>query len=321
MNILRRLLIRIGIGIITLWGVLTIIFICAHAGGDPVRQLVPPNATPQEFTTVTKFLGLSKPVIVQYWDFLGHAVRGDFGYSYFWQRPAIHLVFSRVPDTLLLVVVSVVGAVLVSFTAAFVAAFHPGGIVDRILSAGAALSIALPSFWVGTLLLIFFAVDIRIFPVAGDHGAKSLVLPAVTLGLFQVGVYFQIIRAASLTVVTSDFIKLVESKGVSRRRVIWDHVLWNVGLTALTVVGLAFGATLGGTVIVEMIFSWPGIGTLLLQAASEFDFPVLEACVLVIGGGFIIVNMIVDALYGVLNPQTAAALRGRARLAAVQRAA
>jgi peptide/nickel transport system permease protein len=321
MRTAQRLLTRLIVGLITLWGVLTILFLSAHAGGDPVKQLVPPNATPQEITTVTKFLGLDHPLIVQYGSFLAHAVRGDFGQSYYFLRPALPLVLSRVPATLLLVAVSVAGAVLVSFTAAFVAAFHRGGLIDRVLSAGAALSTALPSFWVGTLLLIIFAVDVRIFPVTGDRGPRSIVLPAVTLGLFQIGVYFQIIRAASLGVLRSDFVRLVESKGVSRLRLVTDHLLWNVGLTALTIVGLAFGTTLGGTVIVEVIFGWPGIGTLLLQAASQYDFPVLESCVLVIAAGFILVNLAVDALYTFLSPQTATFLKSRAPLAGAQRAA
>lgn len=315
-----RLLIRIGVGLVTLWGVLTIVFLAAHAGGDPVKQIVPPNATQAEVETATRFLGLSRPLIVQYWDFLSHAVQGNFGNSYFYLRPALPLVLSKLPPTLLLVFVSVVGAVIVSFTAAFIAAFHPGGRVDRVFSFIAALTTSLPSFWIGTLLLIVFAVNIHVFPVAGQQGARSIVLPALTLGLFQVGVYFQIIRATSLEVLSSDFVKLVTAKGVSRRNLAVDHVLWNVGLTALTIVGLAFGATLGGTVIVEVIFAWPGIGSLLIQSANEYDFPVLESCVLVIGGGFILVNMTVDALYSVLNPQTARALRERAPRAPLQRA-
>jgi peptide/nickel transport system permease protein len=212
--------------------------------------------------------------------------------------------------------VSIGGAVVVSFAGAFVAAFHRGGLVDRVLSALAALATALPAFWVGTLLLIVFSVDARWFPVTGNHGAKSIVLPAVTLGLFQVGVYFQIIRAATLELLRSDFVRLVESKGVRRFRLVSDHLLWNVGLTALTIVGLSFGTTLGGTVIVEVIFGWPGIGTLLLSSASQYDFPVLESCVVVIGFGFILMNLLVDGLYEVLSPESRpAARRGGVRAA------
>jgi peptide/nickel transport system permease protein len=320
-HFLRQVSIKVGGGLVTLWGVLTIIFFVAHLSGDPVKQLVPPNATPAEFAAASKFLGLSRPLAAQYGTYIVNAAHGDFGQSYYWQRPALPLVLSHVPATLLLVAVSVVGAATLSFTAAFVGAIRRGQIVDRLLTGIAAVTTAVPSFWLGALLLIVFSVDIRIFPVAGMNGVRSIVLPAITLGFFQVGVYFQIIRSASVEVLESDFIKLVMAKGVSVGRVVWSHVLVNVALTALTIVGLAFAATLGGTVIVEVIFGWPGIGSLLIQAANEQDFPVLESCVLVIGIGFILVNTVVDALYGVLNPQTAAALRGRARLSAVQRAA
>lgn len=321
MNVISRLLVKLGSALITLWGVLTIVFLASHAGGNPVRQLLPLNASPSEVKAFSQFLGLTKPLIVQYWTFLEHAVRGNFGNSYFYQRPALPFVLSRVPQTLLLVTVAIAGAVIVSFVAAFIAAMNPGGRVDRLLSAVAGLSLAIPSFWVGTLVIIVFAVDIHIFPVTGNQGAKSIVLPAVTLGLFQMGVYFQIVRAASIEVLSSDYIKLVQSKGVLRRRLIRDHVLPNVSLTALTVVGLTFGATLGGTVIVEVIFAWPGIGNLLVESANRYDYPVLESCVLVIGAAFIIVNMVVDVLYGVLNPQTASALKQQSQVPAVSRAA
>jgi len=320
-NQISRLLVKLGTSLVTLWGVLTIVFLASHAGSNPVRQLVPLNASPAEVNSVTQFLGLNKPLVVQYMTFLGHAVQGNFGNSYFYQRPALPFVLSLVPPTLLLVSVAVGGAVIVSFAAAFTAAIHPGGRVDRLFSAVAGVSLAIPSFWLGTLLIIVFAVDVRMFPVAGDQSPKSIVLPAITLGLFQLGVYFAIIRAASIEVLGSDFARLVQSKGVSRRRLISDHVLRNVSLTALTIVGLTFGATLGGTVIVEVIFAWPGIGNLLVESADRYDFPVLESCVLVIGAAFIIVNMVVDALYGVINPQTAAASRDYVQLPAVNRTA
>lgn len=322
MKTARTIVLRTGVGLITLWGVVTVVFMASRAGGDPVRQLVPPNATPAQIATTTRFLGLDRPLIEQYGSFIGHAVRGNFGSSFFYSRPALALVLSRLPATLVLVAVSITGAVIVSFAAAFIAAFHRGGAVDRVLTAGGALCTALPAFWVGTLLLIVFSVDVHMFPVTGDQGPRSIVLPAVTLGLFLVGVYFQIIRNATLDLLRSDFVRLVESKGVRRPRLVTDHLLWNVGLTALTVVGLSFGATLGGTVIVEVIFGWPGIGTLLLSSASNYDYPVLESCVVVIGAGFILVNLLVDALYGVLSPDTSPAARTRrASAQVVQRAA
>lgn len=290
--------------VVTVWGVSTIVFFLARIAGNPVSLLVPPEATPEQVKVTTHNLGLDASTWEQYRRFLAHAVRGDFGDSFTYQQSALGLVWDRVGATFELALSAILISILLAVPLGLVAAFRPRSIAARVGSAFATLCQSIPVFWLAPMLVLLFAVKVHIFPSSGKAGLSSWVLPAVSLALFQTGLYFRVVRATGIDFLMHDASRLVRSKGASHTRLALQHLMPNICAPLLTVIGLDLARLLGGSVIVETVFAWPGIGQLLIQAAQSHDYPVIQALVVVFAAGVVIVNMGVEAIREAIDPRS-----------------
>jgi peptide/nickel transport system permease protein len=307
--IARRVTIAIGTAVISILGALTIIFVLVRLSGDPAELMSPPGAPQEQIDQTRAQLGLDDPLLVQYGRFMKDAVHGDLGESYYWRTDALDLVRDHLGATLELAFLAAAVAVIVGVPIGLLAAFRQGGVLDRFFGVGAMFGQAIPSFWMGPVLILLISVNLGWLPSGGRAGWTSYVLPVVCLAAFQVAVLFRITRAAGIEQLGQDHVRLVRAKGAGRLRLAWSHVLAGSALPVMTVTGLAIASLIGGSVIVERIFSWPGIGNLMIQAVEERDFPVVQAVALVYAIAFIAINTIVDLLYLAVDPR----LRSRAR--------
>lgn len=298
--ILRRLLQAAAV----LFGVSLVTFLLLHLTGDPVGLLLPPDAGPDEQERLRHLLGLDSPLPVQYVRFAAGALRGDFGESIRQAEPASSLVLERLPATLELTVAAMLLAVIVALPAGIVAATHRGRAFDQLAMAVSLLGQSVPSFWLGIMLVLFFGVQLGWLPVAGrDAGWQSLVLPAVTLSMFSMARTARLVRSGMIDVLGQDFIRTARAKGLAERLVLRRHALRHALVPVVTVLGLDLAHLLGGAVIVETIFAWPGIGRLTVSAIGARDYPVVQAAVFLVAAGYVLVNFLVDVGYAWLNPQ------------------
>jgi peptide/nickel transport system permease protein len=294
---------RIGQSVLTLFGVLTIVFFAERLSGSPVRLLAGPNATPSDITNLTRQLGLDRPVSDQYLRFLSDAVRGNLGYSYVQGQSALHIVFSRIPHTAELAVAALLFSVVLGIPIGILSAFYRGRWPERVLMPIVLVGQSMPAFWSGILLILVFSVHFHLFPSSGAGGFKSLVLPMVTLGSLSLSTVARMARSSFIEHLGKDYVRTAAAKGASTLRVLLGHVFRNALLPILTITGLEAGNLLGGAVITETIFAWPGIGQLTVQSVESLDFPVVEAVVLVTSTVYITINLLVDLLYGVVDPR------------------
>jgi peptide/nickel transport system permease protein len=299
----RRLLVALGTALISVVGALTIIFILVRLSGDPAELMAPPGAPQEQIDQTREQLGLSDPIVTQYGRFLGDAARGDLGESYYWRTSALGLVRDHLGATLELAFMSAAFAVVVGVPLGLLAAFRQGGVLDRLLGVGAMVGQAVPAFWMAPVLILLVSVHLGWLPSGGRAGWTSYILPVVSLAAFQLAVLFRITRAAALEQLGQDHVRLVRAKGAGRLRLARSHVLPGTALPVMTIAGLALASLIGGSVIVETIFSWPGIGNLMIQAVEERDFPVVQAVALVFALAFITINTVVDLLYLAVDPR------------------
>lgn len=283
--------------------------------GDPVLMLVPSDEinqmTPEEMDRMRSELGLDRPVLVQYVDWLDDVVRGDLGLSIFQRRPVTELLASRYPVTLELALLSVFTATIVAIPIGIYTAIRPGGIGDSIGNIFALLGVSAPNFWVALLLIVIFSVQLDLLPAGGfvrpsqDLGEhiQRMILPVITLSTALMAVTMRLTRSSMLEVLNENYIRTARSKGLSHRRVIYLHALKNALIPVVTHVGLQVGRILGGTVAIELIFSFPGMGKLLLDAIFARDFPLVQGSVLVITLSFMVINLIVDLTYALIDPR------------------
>ena len=298
--ILRRLLFSIFV----LWGALTIVFIAVRVvPGDPAQMMAGPQASQQDIAALRHQLGLDRPLPVQYAKFLGQVGHLDFGQSLRLNQSAFQAVAGRMQATLLLAVSAMLIAALLSFPLGIAAALRPRSLVDGLVSIFSLLGQSVPNFWLGLMFILIFARRFRWLPSSGIGGWQHLVLPALTLALPLVGVLTRLIRTGLLEVLNEDYIRTAQAKGLTPRVVIFRHALRNMFIPVITVAGLQLGQLLGGAVIVETVFGWPGAGQLLITAIGNRDYPVVQAAVLFITGGFILINLLVDLSYGYLDPR------------------
>jgi peptide/nickel transport system permease protein len=289
--------------LIVLLGVSFVVFFILHLTGDPALVLLPPDATAEDVRRFREAMGFNDPFLVQYGRFLGGALRGDFGQSIRHGEPAFPLVAERLPATFELAGAALLIALALAIPAGIVSAVRRNSVVDYVSTVVALLGQSMPTFWLGIMLILLFSVQFHLLPSSGRGTLEHLVLPAVTLGLFTTARITRLTRSGMLEVLSQDYIRTARAKGVSDPPVVWKHALKNAAIPIVTIVGIELGTLLGGAVITETIFAWPGVGRLSVQAIANRDYPVVQAAVFLLATTFIIVNLAVDVLYTYLDPR------------------
>jgi len=305
----RRILQLIPVLLIASIGIWAMLF---AVPGGPIGVIVGENATPETIEAARREFGLDRPVAVQYADWLSHAVRGDLGTSIHSREPVFDLIMDRLPATLQLAAAATLVALLLGIPVAMVSAMYPGGWLDRVLSGWSALALGVPTFWLGILLILWFAVDLRWLPSASRHYAiwedpaqamRNLILPAITLGVYVSGVLARFLRASLVTEMNADYVRTARSKGLPERSIMRRHVMPNALLPFITIVGLMMASFIGGAVVTEAVFTYPGLGRLLIQAINTRDYPLIQGCIVVILVIYIFINLTVDILYAYVDPR------------------
>ena len=299
-HIVRTLL----LSLITLFGVSVLIFLMLRVlPGDPARVLAGLNASEEDVARIRQQLGLDDSLLVQYWHFISGVLTGDLGQSARTSRPVSTEIALRLPATLILAVTATLIGSVVGITAGVLAAVRRNTVVDHVVSGVAMMGVSMPVYWLGLLLILLFAVTLGWLPAAGSGEPLSIVLPAVTLAAFSTALVSRMTRASMLEVLGQDYMRTAEAKGAPPFTVIVKHGLRNAFIPVLTVISLQFGALLGGAVLTETVFGWPGIGRLLVDSIGARDFAVVQGIVLVYAAIFILLNVIVDVLYVVVDPR------------------
>jgi ABC-type dipeptide/oligopeptide/nickel transport system permease component len=287
-----------------IWAVVTLVFLLLHlVPGDPVLAFLGETATPEQVAEMRHRFGLDRPLLEQYLAYWKQIARGDLGVTFVDRRPVAEKILSRYPATLQLAVAAVLVAVLIAIPLGVTAARHQGGIRDAVASMVALVGIALPNFALGPLLILLFSVKLGILPPSGFGEPEHLILPAFTLGAALAAILTRLVRASVLEELHHEYVKTARAKGLDERTVLYRHVLRNGLIPVITIVGLQFGVLLGGAIITERIFNWPGIGTLTIEAIAARDYPLVQGCLLVIALTYLVVNTATDLFYRVLDPR------------------
>ena len=294
---------RVGRTLFVLWGISTLVFVVMRLSGDPAVLLLPQEASREDVQRLRHELGLDDPFLVQYGRFLGQAVTGNFGESLRHKEPAMQLVRAHLWATLELACAAFVIATVVAVPLGILAALRPNRLSDHVVMSLALLGQSAPTFWIGIMLMLIFGLGLRWFPIGGRGTLGHLVLPAVTLGAFAMASIARLTRSALLDVIRLDYITTARAKGVSEWGVIGRHALKNAAIPVVTIMGLQFGTLLGGAVVTETVFAWPGIGRLAIQGIYNRDYPVVQASVFVAAAFFVVINFLVDLLYTCLDPR------------------
>ena len=299
----RYLVRRLLITVITVLAVSVIIFALARAAGDPRYLLLPVTATEEQFDALGRTLGLDKSYPHQYWLFLKAMVQGDFGDSIVDRRPAIDVIGERIQATFELGFAALVWSTIVGVPLGILGAVRRDSIFDRVGKIIALIGQSAPPFWIGIMLIFFFAVRLEWLPPTGREDFKSIILPAITLGWWFVAVNMRLIRSAMLDVLDSEYIKLARAKGASQTSIIWKHALKNALIPALTFAGISLGSLVTGAVVVELVFAWPGLGRLAVQSMYTSDYPVLQGVVIIFTLLYLTSALLVDILYAYIDPR------------------
>jgi peptide/nickel transport system permease protein len=294
---------RLVQGLFVLLGVFTIVFALTFVSGDPAAALAPLNTTAEELARFRQSRGLDRPVPVQYADFLTRAVQGDFGESFRYHEPAMRIVLERAPATLRLTGVAVLFSLLISIPLGVLAALHHDRPIDAIARLLALIGQSVPSFLLGIILILIFAVGLRWLPSSGAAGWQSLILPGITVGGFSAAVLARVLRSSMLEVLGQEYIRTAYAKGLRDRVVLMRHALKNAALPFTTLLGLQVGFLLSGAVVAETIFSYPGMGRLAVEAISTKDIPVIQSFVTLTAAIVVVVNLLVDLVYRRLDPR------------------
>lgn len=301
---LRFLLFRLTSAAIVVLGVVCLVFLLAHlVPGDPVEMMLGENAQPADREALREALGLNQPLAKQLGDYLVGLTQLDLGTSFHSRRPVSELLAERIPATAELAVAGLVVAILISFPLGSLAAIRKDTRWDQGAMAFSLLGVSIPNFWMGPILILVFSLWLGWFPVSGRDGLLSLVLPAITLGTALAAVLSRMVRSTLLEVLGEDYIRTARAKGLSERQVVMHHGLRNAMLPIITLLGLQLGTLLGGAVITETVFSWPGVGKLTIDAILRRDYPVVQACVLLIALTYVAVNLLTDVVYAWVDPR------------------
>ncbi len=290
--------------ILVILGITAITFLLVYLAGDPAVLLAGEDATPAQIQEIREANGFDRPIPVQYVDWLINAAQGDLGTSYSSGRPALEVILRALPATLLLVVTALALAAVIGVVVGVLAAVSRGSVFDRIVIGGSVFFQSLPTFWLGIVMVLVFSATLRLLPTSGFRGPEYLILPAITLAAFVVGTFSRIVRSSMLEVLDSDYVRTARAKGASPRVVVFGHALRNAALPIITVIGLELGSLVGGAVVTETVFGWPGISTIALSSISTRDMPIVQAFVLVVGVIVVLINLTIDILYTRLDPRT-----------------
>jgi ABC-type dipeptide/oligopeptide/nickel transport system permease component len=284
-------------------GVSILSFVFMHLSGDPVMLMLPPDATSKQIEDLRERMGFNDPLPLQYLRFASGAVRGDFGISLRHQQPAMGLVLERLPATLELAITGMGIALLVAVPFGILSAIRRGSALDYLVMGGALLGLSMPNFWVGIIGILIFSVKLRLLPTAGHGTWAQLVLPGLALGSYLMALIARLTRSGMLEVIRQDYVRTARAKGLREPLIIVRHALMNALIPLVTVVGLQMGELLGGTVIIETVFAWPGVGRLILQAVFQRDYPIVQAAVFTLAMIFVAANLFVDMAYRYLDPR------------------
>jgi peptide/nickel transport system permease protein len=289
--------------LVVLLGVSFVVFAILHLTGDPALVLLPPDASVEDVRRFREVMGFNDPFFVQYGRFLKGALQGDFGQSVRHGEPAFSLVIERMPATFELAGAALMLALCLAIPAGIVSAVRRNTALDYLATVVALFGQSLPTFWLGIMLILLFSVQFHLLPSSGRGTLEHLILPAVTLGLFTTARITRLTRSGMLEVLNQDYIRTARAKGVSNPPVVWKHALKNAAIPIVTIVGIELGTLLGGSVITETIFAWPGVGRLSVQAIANRDYPVVQAAVFLLASTFVLVNLLVDIVYTYLDPR------------------
>jgi len=294
-QIVQLVVVIIGISILS-FGIL-------HVIGDPVLLLLPQNAGKEEFERYRHLLGLDRPLYVQYWSFASRAVRGDFGQSWYGNAPAFRLVIERMPPTIYLTLAGLAVALLIALPLGTIAALKRHSFVDTLCTMVAVAGQALPIFWLGIMLIIVFAVQLRLLPASGYGTWQHFLMPSFCLGAALAPITMRLVRSGLIEVMSMDYIKTARAKGLLEWRVVVKHAFRNACIPVITVLGLQFGQLLGGAIITETVFAWPGVATLTVDSIRNQDFPVVQCAVVLLALIIVAINFVVDMVVGYIDPR------------------
>jgi peptide/nickel transport system permease protein len=298
------LLRRLALVLPVVWAVVTLVFLLIHiVPGDPVLTYLGETATPAQVAEMRHRFGLDRPLWEQYLAYWQQLLSGDLGITFIDRRPVIDKILSRYPATIELAIAALVVAVTFSIPLGVTAGTKQGSVTDNLASVVALLGISLPNFALGPVIILLFAVKLRWLPASGIGGLAHLVMPAITLGAALAAILTRMVRSSVIEELGQDYVKTARAKGLIERIVVYKHVLKNGLIPVVTIVGLQFGVLLGGAIITERIFNWPGIGTLTLEAIYARDYPLVQGCILVIALTYILVNTATDMVYRLLDPR------------------
>lgn len=301
---IKFLVSRLVSAVIVVLGVSCLVFLLIHlVPGDPIEVMLGESSQLADREALRHALGLDLPVQTQLLQYFSGLLHFDLGTSLYSKRPVVDLLLERIPATLELAAAGLFVAMLLAFPLGIVAAIRKDTLWDGGAMTFSLLGISIPNFWLGPLLILIFSLGLGWFPVSGREGIASLVLPAVTLGTALAAILSRMIRASLLEVLNEDYIRTARAKGLSSRRVILHHAMRNALLPVITLMGLQLGVLLGGAVITEIVFSWPGVGQLTIEAIQRRDYPVVQACVLLISVAYVVVNTLTEFVYAGLDPR------------------
>jgi len=289
--------------VITVIGVSMIIFVAARLSGDVALLLASEDATDEEIQTIRIELGLDKPVPVQYYIFVKNALQGDFGQSTRYNQPAIKLVLNRIPATLELGFTGFAMALILGIIFGTISTIRRGGLFDWAGKIFAMLGQSMPGFWTGIMLILLFGVYLGWLPTSGRGGIQHLIMPAFSMGWYSISAIMRLTRSSMLDVMDSEYIKMARIKGNPERVVIWKHALRNALIPIVSLAGFQLAVLIGGTAVIESVFRWPGVGSLMIDAIFNRDYAVIQAGALIVCTTVVIVNLFIDLLYGVINPR------------------
>jgi ABC-type dipeptide/oligopeptide/nickel transport system permease component len=301
---IRYLSLRLLLALPALWLILTLVFLLAHiVPGDPVRQMLGEGAREDDLQQLRHSLGLDQPLPVQYAHYFAGILHGSLGESFRFQEPVVKVVLSHYPATLELSIVALLVCACIGIPAGLLAAQKRGGPADHAIGVVTLFGLSVPNFALGPVLILVFSVMLGWLPVSGRGGISHLILPAITLGGALAAILTRMVRTSVIEELSSDYIRTARAKGLSESAVLFRHAFRNALIPILTILGLQFGTLLAGTIVTESIFSWPGIGRLAVQAIGARDYPLLQGCILVIAVSYVIVNLLTDLVYALVDPR------------------